>query len=184
LIAVLVKDKEHFKHLYNTFQRGSESQAMALTKITAFFKKGYRKQNLDDADEQIVCEKFIEAQEPRLRELLTREKSILNLRNIAQRATELERSFFKKKSIFMAEETQAQRSEVSELCSQLKSLVSDAIKDRKKPKNTKGRIDTTKCEGHCIAFVRKGKCRFGSKCRYLHSTDIPKHVRDYITNEE
>jgi hypothetical protein len=153
LIAVLVKDKEHFKHLYNTFQRGSESQAMALTKITAFFKKGYRKQNLDDADEQIVCEKFIEAQEPRLRELLTREKSLLNLRNIAQRATELERSFFKKESIFMAEETQAQRSEVSELCSQLKSLVSDAIKDRKKPKNTKGRIDTTKCEGHCCSRV-------------------------------
>jgi uncharacterized protein YjiK len=94
LIAVLGKDNEHFKHLYNTFHRGSESQAMALTKITAFFKKGYKKNALDEADEQIVYERFIVAKEPRLMELFTREKSLLNLRNIAQRATELERSFF------------------------------------------------------------------------------------------
>ena len=184
LITVLGKDHEHFKYLYNTFQRGNESQAMALAKITAFFKKGYRKQKLDDADEQIVCEKFIEAQEPRLRELLTREKSLLNLRNIAQRATELERSFFKKETIFAAKETPNQQSEVSELCSQLKSIVSNAIKDKKKPQKKKGRVDTKKIEGHCIAFVRKGKCRFGSKCRYLHSADIPKHIRDEINKEE
>jgi hypothetical protein len=83
LIEVLGKDQEHFKHLYNTFQHGGESQAMALTKLTAFFKKGYKKTDLDDADKSIVCEKFIDAQQPRLRELLTREKSFLNLRNIA-----------------------------------------------------------------------------------------------------
>jgi hypothetical protein len=184
LIEVLGKDQEHFKHLYNTFQHGGESQAMALTKLTAFFKKGYKKTDLDDADKSIVCEKFIDAQQPRLRELLTREKSFLNLRNIAQRATELEQSLFKKESIFTAKETQSPQSEVSELCSQLRSIVSGAIKDQKKPQNKKGRVDTKKIEGHCIRFVRKGKCNFGSKCRYLHSDDIPKHIRDIIMSKE
>ena len=184
LMAILGKDQEHFKHLYNTFQRGSESQAMALTKLIAFFKKGYKKTALDDADNSIVCEKFIDAQEPRLRELLTREKSRLNVSNIAGRATELERSLFKKETIFTAEETPIARSELSELCSQLKSFVSNAVKDQTITKNKRGRIDTKKIEGHCIAFVKKGKCRFGSKCRYLHSSDIPKHIRDIITNEE
>ena len=103
LKSVLGKDREHFKHMYNTFQRGSESQAMALTKITAFFKKGYGKKIVDDADQQIICEKFISSQEPRLMELLQREKSLLNLRNVAQRATELERSFFKRENVFIAE---------------------------------------------------------------------------------
>ena len=98
---------------------------MALANVAAYFKKGYRKQKLDVADEQIVCEKFIDAQDQRLKELLTREKSLLNLNNIAQRATELERSFFKKENIFSAEETQAKQStqEVTQLCSQLKSTV-------------------------------------------------------------
>ncbi|CBY13345.1 unnamed protein product [Oikopleura dioica] len=169
LMAILGKDQEHFKHLYNTFQRGSESQAMALTNLIAFFKKGYKKTALDDADNSIVCEKFINAQEPRLRELVTREKSRLNFSNIAGRATELERSLFKKETIFTAEETPIARSELAELCSQLKSFVSNAVKDQTITKNKKGRIDTKKIEGHCIAFVKKGKCRFGSKCRYLHS---------------
>jgi len=58
LIAVLGKDQEHFKHLYNTFKRENESQAMALMKLTAFFKKGYKKYNIDEADQQIICEKI------------------------------------------------------------------------------------------------------------------------------
>lgn len=185
LIQVLGKDREHFKHMFNTFQRGSESQAMALTKINAFFKKGYGKTTLDKADEELLCEKFIGSQEPRLRELLSREKSLLNLRNIAQRATELDRSFHKE-NIFTADENHGkQNSEVSQLCSQLKQLVSQAIKpEQKKAQKKKGRIDTKKIDGHCIAFVRKGTCRFGSKCRYLHSSEVPDNIRALINKEE
>ena len=186
LIAVLGKDQEHWKHLYNTFQRGSESQAMALTKITAFFKKGYKKNTLDEADEQIVCEKFISAQEPRLKELLTREKSSLNLRNIAQRATELERSFFNRERVFVAQEQKMSNSDMDQFCSKLEKMLANNLTQNKKTSNSqskKNRIDTTKIQGYCIAFVRTGKCKFGKKCRYVHSDDVPAEVQKLIKKE-
>lgn len=119
LIAVLGKDQEHFKHLYNTFKRENESQAMALMKLTAFFKKGYKKYNIDEADQQIICEKFITAQKTRLMELLTREKSMLNLTNIAQRATEIERSLTTEKNAPVA----VGKSKSKELCSLLEKML-------------------------------------------------------------
>ena len=186
LIAVLGKDHEFFKHEYNTFKRGSESQAMALTKITAFFKKGYKKTALDEADEQIVCEKFIAAQEPRLMELLTREKSLLNLRNIAARATELERSFFNREKVFVAEQQNEKNSEIDQLCSKLEKMFTSAThqaQKNKKPDNKRKRIDTTKIQGYCISFVKNGKCKYGKKCRYIHSDDIPSDVQKLIKEE-
>ena len=186
LIAVLGKDQEHFKHLYNTFQRGSESQAMALTKITAFFKKGYKKSALDDADEQIVCQKFISAQEPRLMELLTREKSSLNLRNIAQRGTELERSFYNREKVFVAEEQKKSNSDIDQICSKLEKMIANATtQDKKKnySENKRNRIDTAKIQGNCISYVKSGKCKYGKKCRYIHSDDVPAEVQKVIKKE-
>ena len=124
-IGILGKDQEHFKHMYNTFKRENESQAMALIKIIAFFKKGYKKQNLDQSDQQIVCEKFISAQKPRLMELLTREKSKLNLTNIAKRATEIERSLSASEHTFVSDKDSKKYPEIAELCSYLKKVLDD-----------------------------------------------------------
>ena len=188
LSEVLGKDSEYYKHLYNSFQRGGETQAMALTKLQAYFKKGYGKQKLDAADESIICERFITAQEPRLMELLKREKSLLNLRNIAQRATELERSFFKRENIFAADDQpKVQSSELSQLCSKLKELVTTASNaQEKKQKVTKRRLSKEtmkKLDGHCITYTKKQKCRFGSKCKYIHSDKVPQEIKDALKNE-
>ena len=123
LIEILGKDQDYFKHMYNTFQRENESQAMALVKIIAFFKKGYKKQNLDQSDQQIVCEKFISAQKPRLMELLTREKSKLNLTNIAKRATEIERSISASENTSTYDKDSKKYPEIAELCSYLKKVL-------------------------------------------------------------
>ena len=185
LIQVLGKDKEHFKYLYTSFQRGQETQQMAVTKLQAYFKKGYGKLVLDAADESIICDRFIECQDPRLAELLRREKSLLNLQNIAQRAMELERSFYKRENIFAAEcSNNAKESEIAQLCSQLKEIVASAKEPvKEKKRKTRARIPTDKLQGHCIAFVRNGRCRFGEKCKYLHSETVPEEVEKIIKKE-
>jgi hypothetical protein len=120
-------------------------------------------------------------------ELLTREKSLLNLRNIAQRATELERSFFNREKVFVAEQQNEKCSEIDQLCSKLEKMLTNAATQNQKKNNSqnkRNRIDTTKIQGHCISYVKNGKCKYGKRCRYIHSDDVPGEIRKLINKEE
>jgi hypothetical protein len=51
----------------------------------------------------------------------------------------------------------------------------------KKPDKKKKRNDTI--QGHCVAFVKNGKCKYGKKSRYIHSNVIPSDVQKLIKKE-
>jgi len=71
------------------------------------------------------------------------------------------------------------------LCSMLKDLFKQAENGtsqklaKKRPK-AQSKINSKKLEGHCIAFVKRQKCKKNTSCKYIHSDDPPKSVRDYI----
>ena len=71
------------------------------------------------------------------------------------------------------------------LCSMLKDLFKQAENlesqklTKKRPK-AQSKINSKKLEGHCIAFVKRQKCKKNTSCKYIHSDDPPKSVRDYI----
>ena len=71
------------------------------------------------------------------------------------------------------------------LCSMLKDLFKQAENGespnlaKKRPK-AQSKINSKKLEGHCIAYVKRQRCKKHSNCKYIHSNDPPKSVRDYI----
>ena len=154
-----------------------------MANLKAYFKKGYNKTNISHSDEEIILERFIDCQNPRLKELLMREKSMLTIEKIADRAHELERSLPKSGKLFMAEAKTESNDKLDELC----ALMKEQMKRKQEKRDSEKRnfrprqaLDKSKMEGHCISYVRRQKCPRGQPCKYLHSDSPPKRVVDYV----
>ena len=189
LINILGHTREFYKHEFHSYQRGADSFGLCMANLKAYFKKGYNRQSIGLADEEMILERFISCQNQRLKELLSREKSSLNINTIAQRAHELQRSIPKAESLFTADASSVgkQQSEIAELCTLLKThFKSNSSLQEKRPAQSKNssssrkRLDIKRLEGHCLNFVRRQTCRHGESCKYLHATSPPKTVVDYV----
>ena len=184
LISSLGQSDEFYKNQFQKYQRGSDSFGLCMANLKAYFKKGYKKTYLNDDNREAILERFINCQNPRLKEILKREKSQLTIENAAKRATEIEISIPTSENLFMAEAKNAESPAILELCSLLKDQIkrsesASAPKARNTPK-TQSRVDSKKLQGHCIAYVQRQKCKKNTSCKYLHSDDPPKSVVDYI----
>jgi hypothetical protein len=184
LISSLGQSDEFYKNQFHKYQRGSDSFGLCMANLKAYFKKGYKKTYLNDDNREAILERFINCQNPKIKEILKREKSLLTIENAAKRATEIEISIPTSENIFMAEATHAESPAILELCSLLKDQIkrseaASAPKARHTPKS-QSRVDSKKLQGHCIAFVKRQKCKKNDSCKYLHSDDPPKSVVDYI----
>jgi hypothetical protein len=100
LVDVLCHTRDHWKFLYENYQRGSDSFEVAMSKLTSYYCQGYEISELRKHDQELLIERFCKCQDDRMRELLMREKAILNVSTIVRRANEIERSLPQRKNLF------------------------------------------------------------------------------------
>ena len=184
LTSSLGHSDEFYKNQFHKYQRGSDSFGLCMANLKAYFKKGYKKTHLNDDNREAILERFINCQNPRLKEILKREKSQLTIENAAKRATEIEISIPTSENLFMADAKVAESPAILELCSLLKDQFKRSEKEnstngKKTPRN-RSRVDTKLLQGHCISFVKRQKCRKNQDCKYLHVKDPPKSVVEYV----
>ena len=183
LVSSLGQSDEFYKNQFHKYQRGSDSFGLCMANLKAYFKKGYKKTSLNDDNREAILERFINCQNPRLKEILKREQSQLTIENAAKRATEIEISIPSSENLFMADAKQAENPVISELCALLKDQMkrSENASSSKMAKSSPRRgVDSKKLQGHCISFVKRQKCKKMTNCKYLHSDDPPKSVVDYV----
>ena len=178
LTAILGRSKEHFRHQLRTYQRGQDTCGVALAKLTDYFMQAYDRTELSESENDMLVELFINAMEPRLKQLLSREKSALTYDNIIARAAELERSItpLTQEGVFAT----LDRSFLENQINLLRSEIKDA-QEKKKP--ARKRVDVRKMEGHCISYTRSKKCK-RNPCKYIHSDDPPQSVIDAVNNAQ
>lgn len=181
---VLGFSRDHWKHLYENYQRGSDSFGVAMAKLTSYYRQGYNIKELRAHDNELLVEKFCAAQDDRLRELLLRDKANLDVSSIVKRANELERSIPKREvnfaTIASQPETETMAKQIQKLMEEFSKLKTDLeAKKSKANGKKKSKIDLDKAQGYCIKYTNTGSCKFGSDCKYLHSKDAPKSVLDY-----
>ena len=183
LVTSLGQSDEFYKNQFHKYQRGSDSFGLCMANLKAYFKKGYKKTTLNDDNREAILERFINCQNPRLKEILKREKSQLTIENAAKRATEIEISIPMSENLFMADAQRTENSAIAELCMLLKDQmkVGERTKSSKDAKSSPRRkVDSKKLQGHCISFVKHKRCKRMTSCKYLHADDPPKSVIDYV----
>ena len=184
---VLGFSRDHWKYLFEKYQRGSDSFGVAMAKLTSYYRQGYNIKDLREHDEELLIEKFCSAQDDRLRELLLRDKASLNVSSIVKRANELERSIPKREINFAAvtrPESDPIHKQIKELMEEFKKFKADQDHQNRKSKpngKKKSKIDLDKAQGYCLKYTNTGQCKFGNSCKYQHAPqqEVPSQVRDY-----
>jgi hypothetical protein len=87
-ISSLGQSDEFYKNQFHKYQRGSNSFGLCMANFKAYFKNGYKKTYHSDDNCEAILEQFINCQNPRLKEILKRQKSQLTIENAAKKATD------------------------------------------------------------------------------------------------
>ena len=181
---VLGHTRDHWKFLYENYQRGSDSFGVAMSKLTSYYRQGYEISELRKHDQELLIERFCKCQDDRMRELLLREKANLNVSTIVKRANELERSLPQRENLFAISapaENEKIAKQLVTLTEEIQRLKISNSSNEKKPtlQKKRAKIDLDKAAGYCIKFTQGKMCRYGDACKYLHASDPPKSVVDY-----
>ena len=182
---VLGHTRDHWKYLFENYQRGADSFGVAMAKLTSYYRQGYNISQLRQHDQELLVERFCKCQDDRMQELLLREKCNLNVSTIVKRANELERSIPKRENLFAISSPQSDNEKITKqlklLSEEFGKLKTEIAENGKKKQQAKKRskIDIDRAEGYCIKYINTKNCRYGSDCKYIHSTDVPKSVADY-----